>query len=77
MRSRLLRLMFGRDRSGGRPSKPSWLTNFFWARRALFQYCFSLSGVLGNGFRVVCSGTSGRSEVCVNETFLTQDVFYP
>ena len=61
--------IFIQDHSGGRPSRPSRSINFFWARRVPVQSYFFLPSILENGSPVLCSGTSGRSEVSASKYF--------
>ena len=57
------------DYSGGRPSRPSQSIDSFWARKVPVQSYFFLPSILENGSPVLCSGTSGRSDVSANKCF--------
>ena len=61
--------IFDQDHSGGRPSRPSQLIDFFWAGRVPVQSYFSLPRILKNGSPVLSSGTSGRSDVYARKYF--------
>ena len=61
--------IFDQDHSGGRPSRPSRSIDFFWARRVRNQSYFFLPSILKNGTPVLCSGTSGRSDVSASKYF--------
>ena len=61
--------IFDQGHSVGRPSRPSQSIDFFWARRVLVRSYFSLASILKNGSFVLCSGTSGRSDVSTSKCF--------
>ena len=67
--SRSLFRIFDQGHFGGRPSRPSQSIDFFWARRVPVRSSFSLPSILKNCSPVLCSGSSGRSDVSASKYF--------
>ena len=67
--SRPLFRIFDQGHSGGRPSRPCQSIDFFWARRVPVRSYFSLASILKNGSLILCSWTSGRSDVSTSKYF--------
>ena len=67
--SRPLFRIFDEGHSGGRPSRPCQSIDFFWARRVPVRSYFSLASILKNGSLILCSWTSGRSDVSTSKYF--------
>ena len=67
--SRSLFRIFDQGHFGGRLSRPSQSIDFFWARGVPVRSYFSLPSILKNGSPVLCSGTSGCSDVSASKYF--------